>query len=354
MLENLNISKRYKQDIIRVIKTIISKNRDVRRIVIEGAEPYIFNISKSITTLIEEIKQSDNIEIIVNSNPRFGACDIDLYYYKYIKPDVVLHLGHNPFPNTYNKLRRSGIKFYFIPFLDDIELAPEFMQTIENKIKDLNPDIIFILYSVQYRRAADSIYKMLKNRKIKVVVPKIPGLIRGQILGCLNQYLKPSQLENPLYVVISSGIFHALGVALYSGTRTILVDPFNSRILDMTRLVNKYRSLIAWNLYKARSYSKYAIIVVKDSHQPFIGGLPHMINILKRHNLTYSIYHIDRVTEDVMKIIPKDELPIIAGCPRIAIDDITRFNRPIINFEQLQILLNIKEFNEVYPPIKNM
>ncbi|GEM_PF-1895310 len=353
MLKNVSRSESTEENIINLLKRILDRNRFAKRIVIEASEPYLFKISDSIGSLKDELGDSGrDIEIIINGTPRYGSCDIDIQYYQYLKPDLVIHIGHTPFPHSFKKLRIQKTKFYFIPVFDDVNISDELASQVFKYVEDLKADHINIVYSIQYKKAAESLLKLLLHRGYNVKMPRLPGMIQGQILGCLNHQLQISNPDKTIFIVVSSGIFHALGVSLYTGIPTILIDPFNNKITDMSKLSNKYRSLIAWNIYRASNYQRFAVIVVKDSHQPFIGGLPHILRILKKHNLKYSIYHSERIDENLINLIPKNEIPVIAGCPRIAIDDLTRFNRPVLNFEQLLILLGLKDFNEVYPPLK--
>lgn len=322
-----------------------------KKIIIEGSEPFIYAVPEIILELKRRYQNllKEHV-IIINKDPRFGACDIDLesYLSPYADVDIVIHLGHNPFPNTFPAIRKLPFKIYFIPVLEDVDLEGPLLGLVEKNIEKYSDYTINIVYSIQYKRVAEKLASYLSKKGFIISLPKTAGLLQGQILGCIV----PSMFNRKgksVFLVVSSGVFHALGIGLYTGRKVIKVDPFNKRIDDMEGLINKYRALIAWNLFRAENYEKYAVIVVKDSHQSMIGGAKYITKLLDVHRKEYIIYSVYRVSEDFINNLPKDQLPIIAGCPRIAIDDITRFNRPVINLEQLQILLGVKSFEDVYP-----
>jgi len=350
--EEYQHESRYQRELFKTLEGLFKKLEGKgKKIVIEGTEPLIYNVPDVITTLKNKYQNllGDHV-IIINKDPRFGACDIDLesYLSPYSDVDVVIHLGHNPFPNTFQSIRKLPFKLYFIPIIEDLELEEEHLYLAEEKIERYMDHTINIVYSIQYKRAADKVAEYLSQRGFNISMPKISGMLRGQILGCIVPQIH-RRSEKSIFLVVSSGIFHALGVGLYTGKKVFKFDPFNKRVDDIDPLVKKYRALIAWNLFRAEEYKKYAVVVVKDSHQPMIGGIRYITKLLNVHGKDYTIYSVYRVSEDFINNLPKDQLPVIAGCPRIAIDDITRFNRPVLNVEQLQILFGIRSFDDVYP-----
>ncbi len=350
--EHKSHSSRYSKELYQSLEKFFKRLGSTgKKIIIEGTEPFIYSVPEIISDLKSRYQNllKEHV-IIINKDPRFGACDIDLESYSspYADVDIVIHLGHNPFPNTFSAIRKLPFKVYFIPVVEDIDLDKDLLGLVEKSVEKYSGYNIDVVYSIQYKKAAEKLASYLSKKGFMVDLPKIAGLLRGQILGCIAPSMF-NRNEDTVFLAVSSGVFHALGIGLYTGRKVIKVDPFNRRIEDMEGLVKKYRALIAWNLFRAEEYKKYAVIVVKDSHQSMIGGVRYITKLLDVHRKDYIIYSVYRVSEDFINNLPEDQLPIIAGCPRIAIDDITRFNRPVINLEQLQILFGVKSFEDVYP-----
>ena len=46
---------------------------------------------------------------------------------------------------------------------------------------------------------------------------------------------------------------------------------------------------------------------------------------------------------------PDLEAFIDTACPRVAIDDQAQYSRPVITPQELEVVLGVKEFNQVYP-----
>ena len=347
-----NELKNYQKIIGESLLKILNKYTEPKTIVIEGSEPYIHFAENFLKEFMsDESSLVSKHRIIINRDFRFGACDLDINYYLTLKPDLIIHLGHNPFPNTFDALRRLPFKYYFIPVIDaTLSIENSLLENIETKLASYRSSKFRIGYSIQYKNAAEKLYRLLVKKGYNVNYLYAKGLLEGQILGCVNTHFKSQIDGHTIALVVSSGLFHALGFALYTGVKTFLIDVFNGVVKDIGRDVKKFRSLIAWNIYRSKNYDKYAVIVVKDSHQPIIGGYNFIVKLLDKFGKVYKMYSVSRVDEMIINNLPEDELPIIAGCPRISIDDISRFNRPVLNYEQLQILFGLKEFNEVYPP----
>ncbi len=327
-------------DLEALIK-ILDKYRG-KKVVIEGSETYLTRISNHLDL--------STYNVYLNPNPRFGACDIDTPLYDAIQPDVVIHIGHNPFPQTFSSLQSKPYKILFLPMLEALEerKVAHILEALREALD--NGKKYGVVYSIQYKKYSDIIVDLLRAEGFNLILPHHLGMLRGQILGCTYRHLQNIDVDE--YLVISSGLFHGLGVPLYTGVKTKLVDIHNEKIIDLSDKVNRIRSLIAWNIFRARDYRRAGIIKVVDSHQDQIGGVKAIKNLLEKKGIPYTLYPVYRVSEAVIDNLPRDVLPIIAGCPRIAIDDITRFKRPVLNLEQLQILLGIRDFNEVYPPMR--
>jgi len=316
-----------------------------KRIVIEGSETYIYRL------LHDGFEAPSDTHVEVNLEPRFGACDIDTQHYLERRPDIVIHLGHNPFPNTFRELRRLPFKIHFIPVMEESneKLVEKIVQeTWRNYLSDVSDERIGLVYSIQYYRVAERIMKRLVGMGANIVMPKQQGMPQGQILGCTTRSLRHEGLSR--FLVVSSGIFHALGVSLYTGLPTLLLDAHNGDVKDMYLTTKRIRTLVSWNIYQARDYRKAAIVKIVDSHQSSIGGLPTIRRLLESNGWLYRVYTAPRLGEDLLERIPEDELVIVAGCPRISTDDLTRFKRPVLNLEQLLIVMGEKSFNDIYPP----
>ncbi len=327
-----------------IVSEIIKRNRG-KRIVIEGSETYIYRLIR------EGLETPPDTHVEINLEPRFGACDIDIQHYLETRPDIVIHLGHNPFPNTYGGLRRLPFKIFFIPVVEGAD--PNLIEKVvrdawENYLAGISSERIGLVYSVQYYRVAKIAMDMLLEMGMNLFIPRQPGMLSGQILGCTTRPLRQEGVDR--FIVVSSGLFHALGVSLYTGLPTLLLDMHNGVVKDMYDATRRIRALISWNVYQARGYRRAAVVRIVDSHQPLIGGLTTIEKLLRSRGLAYRVYTASRLSEDIIARIPEDELVIVAGCPRISTDDLTRFGRPVLNLEQLLIVMDEKDFNDVYPP----
>lgn len=285
--------------------------------------------------------------VFINGEARFGSCDIDFQLYDYTKPDLVIHVGHTPFPYYSREiLKKKNYKVHYLPVFENIEKY-EWVIEILKKEKEKT----LLVSSIQYTPVLLKIH----NRLMKLglgeffYIPKISGLAQGQVIGCLSNYLRRYKHNFSKVYVIGSGYFHAIGVSLYSGIHTYLVDIRKKKLLDMNEFTKRIRSLIAWNLYRAHNKKTFGVLIAKNPIQRKIAHEKSIIHILLEHGKDIKKIYVSRIREDEINMFMDIEVFVTASCPRIAIDDITRFKKPILNLEQLLILFGYKKFGDVYP-----
>jgi len=334
-------------DYIRGYAEIIAKNRNYQKIVIEfseGLRDHAILIYKKLKQLLRE-----GSNITINGDSRFGSCDIDFSLYREVNPDLVIHIGHTPFPNIQQIYKSKWpIDIHYIPVYEDYDN----IRWILDELLNIKYRKVILVSSIQFLPLLRRLYYILvkeKTEENKFYVPKNMGLARGQVIGCFSSYLKRYRNRFDAIYVIGSGKFHALGVALYSGLDTYLIDIRKREIVSMKNEVRRVKSLIAWNIYRAKEAKFFGVLVAKNPIQRWISHYNTILRILKRHRKEYLEILLNRVNEEVLRIFDDVDAFVTASCPRISIDDISRFKKPILNLEQLLILFGYKEFGDVYP-----
>ena len=327
-------------DIYRYINEI--SRRNYSRVVIEFSEGFYNRAIEFYRNLKEKIK---DIDIILNDNPRYGSCDIDINFYLKLKPDVVIHIGHNPYPFYSRVINKLGLRVHYIPYY--IEIDDESLKWIKDIVSVNNRLKIGLAASIQYLPLLYKVYRQVNRKNIFLI--KLPGLLYGQILGCLSRALYKYTRNFDKIYFIGGGKFHALGLALYSGKQTFLLDIHRKNIVSLGEEARKFKSLIMWNIYRAMDSNVFGIIAGKSGLQNMIGHVNTIKNLLDRHRKNYVTLYLDRFDENILDRHRDLDAFVVGSCPRIAIDDITRVKKPILNLEQLLILFGYKRFEEVYP-----
>ena len=336
---------------------IIERNKVIETIEKQGYKRILFQgpdgLRNQLVQLAKEItdKVSD-IEILVDGERNFGACGIPFYKAVKVGVDAIFHFGHTEFPATMEQLSAVAkrVPVLYFPVYDDskvtVEMIDELMKRLERGAK------IAVVYSVQYKRQFIDIVKQLDKKGVSIINTRIHNfeLNKWQIIGCNIGILREMADKVDGVVVVSGGLFHGLGVGLYSGLPILIVDIPRENIYSIEKELVRYRSLIAYNIAKAKDCENFGVIVSSRSFQFNYSTAryihEYIINNLKKNSV---LLMMDFISNESLEYFPSIDGFIQTACPRISIDDLTSFKRPILNIEQFLIFIGKKRFEEVYP-----
>jgi len=326
--------------ICKTVNEIINyiKAFNPERILIQGADGFknrLLAIKESI------LRANPTVDVIIDGDKCYGACDLPIDKIPKLKIDLLVHIGHTPFKYDHKHVL---VPVIYVPlYYEKVELREDLLQEIFDLCSNYR---VKFLYSIQYY----PIYKWILSKIFRC--KKASTLIKDSqslVLGCNIPKVVKDTGNIDLFIVISSGIFHALGVAIWTGKKTILLDVHREQLIDMEKERKRILSIIATRIEKAKSAKKFGVITVNKSGQ---FNLDLSLQVCKRlHQMGKKVYHIilSEVTEENLQYFIDLDAFIQTGCPRISIDDQERFSRPILNYEQYLILIGEKRFEEVYP-----
>lgn len=260
------------------------------------------------------LERNGFIPIICLENT-FGACDLRDDEALKLECDAILHIGHNDFGFEWLK---SKLPVFYVEWFSEKEGIENFKKILET-FKDFKK--VGIVYSIQYKKCFEKIVELLKNSGKEIFVNG-----NGQIIGC--NYSNATIFENKVdaFLVISSGKFHALGLALKTNKPVFV---FDVELNDVFRVeAKRYLKLIEWNK-KVFEESKNVGLLVSWKK----GQLKDFKNVKERiEKLGKRVYVLafDELSESLLEGLKLDCLVNLA-CPRISVDDLDRYKIPIVD-----------------------
>lgn len=268
-------------------------------------------------------------EVIVSGRNAWGACDIAV-------PPVgfdLIHLGHALPPNVESLMRINGFKIRRgrITVISgrgfNAYLLPAYYEPIDNVVESLLAKLrghegSVILYPLLYRLYAESLARRLNSR------------VLGPFTGCFM----PIRVNEA--IVVSGGYFYALTAKLINPNSRILVaDPHRVTVEDVEPIYRRYLSLKINSLLRAMEAKKIAVVLTSKPGQ---GNLNHALKVAAKLRAigkeTYIAY-VDDVSPETINNINADAV-IIEACPRIALDDLDRVNKPLIAPLEVDHIIN--------------
>ena len=286
---------------------------------------------------------SGNIELYIRLEPAYGLCSISLDYLQSGFADFIIHLGHDfyPYPLCTGKgctrvEKLVGQGRIIVSAGEYIGYSDSLLVKISGKLKDVlsSGSRLAIGYAVQHRLFSKRLAESLEAYGFDVVGVE-------PVLGCY--YSKLTGLRADYYVVAAGGYFHALGaaLALNSGEKVLRVDPYTGSVEHIGK---EYRKVIAkryWLLAEARKAQRFGVIVGSLPGQYRPGIVSTVISLLRRHGKEFDVMYVERLSREYLdNINPRDyDAFVITSCPRLAIDDLGDYWKPILTPGELLMLL---------------
>ncbi len=313
------------------IARIIDVIRDTNATVVGLQFPEGFK--RRASGIAHEIEEATGSQILISGNPCFGACDIDVDLAHRV--DILFHFGHAVLDDS-----SYAQNVYFIEVRSNAEIE----KVVNKSLKNLEGQRIGLITTVQHVHKLQAACEILRSHGKVCVVGKGDAKIAypGQVLGCNFSSARTEPCDEYLY--IGSGYFHPMGVALSTGRRVLIADPFVNEIreLDISKVLKQRSAVIG----KSLDATLFGIIVCSKPGQERMQLALKLQNMIRKHGKDARIIMMDLVTPDQLLQFKVDAF-VNTACPRLAIDEVGRFNAPMLTPPELEIVLGEKKWEDL-------
>lgn len=231
------------------------------------------------------------------------------------------------------------MEIVFIPVRFKKSFDKSFLEEILKNLLEFKKICVFTNF--QFSRNLIEVRDFLEKNGKKVVLPKGKAG-EGAILGCEFSPIRDVAEEVDAFLYLGSGEFHAFVAGLLSQKPIIIANPITHevkvfRIKEVERIKRKIKGFKA-EFIKAE---KVGIIASKKVGQNKIELALELKKKIERVGKKAYVFLFDEVVPEELINFDVD-FWINTACPRIAIDDIDRFDKPVLNYEDIGELLNEK------------
>ena len=313
-------------DLDKVIRKINSKN--VETVGLQFPE----GLKMQATKIARKIEEETESTVIISGDPCFGACDVSDYKMKG-SVDLIVHYGHTPLPLKYE------VPTIFVEAFANIDIKENLKQCLD-ALKDYSR--IALVTTTQHLHLLNEIKDYLEDNGKEVVLGSSKSTRKGQVLGCNFSSIK--NLDAEIFLFIGSGNFHPLGINLFSNTPVLALDPYNNELRRMDEYADRILRIRFARITKARTAEKWGILVSSKEGQYRMKLAKEIKKVLEEQGMEAYIILMDNVSPDAL--LPYMELDafVVSACPRIAIDDSQMYKKPLLTPQELEIVLNKREW----------
>jgi 2-(3-amino-3-carboxypropyl)histidine synthase len=282
-------------------------------------------------SMARDLEGRTSASVLISGNPCYGACDVDMALSGEV--DILFHFGHS-------ELLDGMDNIIFMETPANVDVIPVLGMAVDELGSGTT---VGLLTTVQHVHTLNEVRAFLESRGLSCVVGEGDSRIRhpGQVLGC---NFSAGDVECDNYLYIGSGKFHPLGVSVAFRRRVLVADPMMNVVewVDPERIL-RIRSGIVAKCLDARTFG---IIVSTKVGQNRMERAKRMAGLAGNYGKSHAIIILDNITPEAMLQFKVDAF-VNTACPRIAIDDVSRFNVPILTPVEFEIVLGEKEWDEL-------
>lgn len=285
--------------------------------------------------LAEAIEERTEAMTVFIAEPCFGACDLADERVKAMGVDGLIHIGHSPLGANFK------VPVLFEPLYSTVPL-----ESVVEKAKDHLEPPVGLLTTVQHLRDLGKAKALLEKKGIEVrLSPGTRAKGYGQVLGCSYSALHAIDADVNSYLFIGSGRFHPLGAALSTRKKVMAADPYTGNVEDMAELKERTLRRRHGLISKAKFAHSFIVIVSLKSGQQRMELAKRLRKMLLENVRGVSLAAMDMITPDNLLGL-EGEVIVSTACPRVALDDTHRFDRPVITPPELEIALDLRKWED--------
>ena len=312
------------------------RRRRAKRILLqmpEGLKPVGFRLAKL-------LEKEAGVEVFVSGDPCYGACDLALKPKAHIAADLLVHLGHAEIPGEFPEEN-----VLYVEARAGEEIDEPMLQAVRMLKKE---HTIGLASNIQHIHQLGKAQEILEKHGKKTLIGRASGWLRypGQVLGCDYGSVRAIADKVDAIVVLSGGDFHALGIPLATGKRTIVVDPFEQTARDMDEVCRKLLRKRWANIERFKEAKNVGIIVGLKSSQMNIALARRLKEMLETSGRSPILICAAEVIPETLESFTDLEAYVEISCPRISTDDQERYRKPMLNPEEVMIALGKKSWEE--------
>lgn len=175
----------------------------------------------------------------------------------------------------------------------------------------------------------------------------------GQILGCDFSSAMLIANEVDEFLFIGDGLFHPVGLYMATKKRVVCANPIDKRIYadEIKELADKMEKQRYARIAKAMEAEKFGIIIAQKAGQKRLNLAKRLKKFIRKKGKKAYLIILNEVDERIDYL--DFDCYVSTACPRIAIDDMQRYKKPVLTPIEIEILFGERkwenyEFDQIF------
>jgi len=290
------------------------------------------HVAPCVAHLVHE--HAPKARVYIHGDSSFGACDLQYPQLQAtLDPDVIIHLGHTPYPKELAHPRLEPAERPRIVYARALSTRRPPRAAVARAAEMLashGARRVVLLSTGQHTHLLPWLALALSRRGLRVRVPppSPPYFELGQVIGCDYRLAAPADA----YVIVSGGLFHALGLYLARRRPVVKIDPYRGEAIDATPEGEKTLRVRLYKVAQAMDARRWGLIVGLKTGQYRPWLVDRLARALEAAGREYRLLAYETLTVDSLRNIdsPWFEAFVVTSCPRLPIDDFAGYEKPVL------------------------
>ncbi|MFX0172787.1 MAG: diphthamide biosynthesis enzyme Dph2 [Candidatus Hodarchaeota archaeon] len=320
------------------IKDVIVKN-EYKTVLIQMPEGLLDDHLKEVINLLSSL----GTRVFVSGDPSYGVCDLAIDQAIRLKCDLLIHFGHTSFGfESKVKSAPKSLDILLIPAYVKLSISSHLPKVL-NEINQLKWKKIGITATTQHLKNLKELEDFIKENCKRITLQS-----QNQILGCHIERIDHLSKEVDGVISLHSGSFHSLGLVLNLSIPILQLDPYTGEINyhgeeDQRTYIRKRHGMIN----RARTASTWGILGSSKLGQYYPKQISKAERILTDNNKFTILIFAENLNPQHLENITSVDAWVTTACPRLAIGDEIRFNKPILTYREFLYLFDVITWDEL-------
>ena len=282
----------------------------------------------------EFIERETGAVPVIVGRPCYGACDLFDYHGW---ADALVHFGHSPIPS-----QGEDPNVLYVESRSDADVDDSILGSLSTL-----PGSVGLLATVQYLGLIPKVRRILESsgRSVHVGVGDSRICHPGQVLGCNCSAAEAVDDDVEGFLFIGEGDFHPLAAAFGMEKQVLVLNPVTGEVRDMAEKRDRILRRRFAAIQGARDAQSFLVIVCSKVGQDRSELADGIVGLLRSHGRTAFKVVIEEVNPTALMSYQVDAF-VNTACPRIAMDDATRYPKPMLTPPELEIALGEREWSD--------
>jgi 2-(3-amino-3-carboxypropyl)histidine synthase len=268
---------------------------------------------------------------IISADLCYGACDLAVQEAETLGADLLVHFGHSPMKTQ--------------PRVPTIHIEAKAEVSVKEAVNEALPYLknwksLGLATTVQHVDMLGEARELLINAGKSVAIGDTGKLkYAGQVIGCDYGNARAVADDVEAFLFVGGGKFHALGLALATAKPVVVADPYEKRAYAIDNEVKRVMKQRWATICEAKKAERFGVLIGLKSGQKRFDQALQIKEKLETKEKRATLLALREITPEALMQFPTVDAFVNTACPRISLDDASKFIKPVLTVNEAGVLL---------------